>query len=261
MEDNYMSGMSSPSTYGGISIILRAEKEAFKDTYFELANAVPALLTATSNPYGLPVPQQSIQNGPAAAPKAALEQGDYPQVRFWNKSDYSKNAEGISNNTGQLGENTTMTHIEDTAGRVVDAAHLRVICGVAASIWFGLVESSLAPRKWGQASITVLTQYYREMCHHCPEMRYCANNWKAQQLATTNYPSWIRTRQMSPADIKQEDSEVSEAAANGQGDGDHKPPRDEDRDHKCRAPSCAGMRKKIKSNNTAMIAEVCNCFS
>ncbi|KAJ7815207.1 hypothetical protein B0H13DRAFT_2381208 [Mycena leptocephala] len=63
----------------------------------------------------------------------------------------------------------------------------------AAQIWFGLLGKGIAPTVWGQATLQVAILYNNEMCRQYPELRYCADNWKAQRIATNNYSSWYKT--------------------------------------------------------------------
>ncbi|KAJ7037739.1 hypothetical protein C8F04DRAFT_1180207 [Mycena alexandri] len=176
---------------------LQTENSTLKAAYSELANAVPALVALTSNPFGLPTSGHSL----TTAPLPPLREADYPLVRFWHRTKFTK-SDGVSPNTGpsrrgatavSQGINVTGQFIEDENGQVVDGFRVSAILKVAGHIWHGFVKGGIAPPTWGQASIAVITLYNNEMCRQFPELRYCAENWKARKLATTNYSSWYTT--------------------------------------------------------------------
>ncbi|KAJ6624387.1 hypothetical protein B0H10DRAFT_738192 [Mycena sp. CBHHK59/15] len=110
--------------------------------------------------------------------------------------------EGVSNSSapnprgGTLvsqGVNVSARYIQDKNGKVVDGFHVTAMGKTAASIWFQFVEGKRAPKRWGEATADVLAAYNDKMCRKYPELRLCAENWKAQQIATLNYSSWYKT--------------------------------------------------------------------
>ncbi|KAJ6504332.1 hypothetical protein C8R47DRAFT_1210402 [Mycena vitilis] len=182
---------------------LRAENNAYKAAYHELVQAVPALLNVTSNPFSLPVPSADQAGSQVATTLllAPLSQVDYPLVQFWLRSDFFKR-DGISTTLpafprgGKLasqGVNVSGRYVDDDSGDMVDGFRFTAMKKLAAGIWFSLREKGRAPVKWSQASIDVSTLYHNEMCQRFPELRYCADNWKSQQIATSNYPSWYNS--------------------------------------------------------------------
>ena len=46
------------------------------------------------------------------------------------------------------------------------------------------------PPTWGKADVNMVQGYHSEMCRQFPELKLCKSNWKADQIATDNYPSW-----------------------------------------------------------------------
>ncbi|KAJ6607579.1 hypothetical protein B0H10DRAFT_1956116 [Mycena sp. CBHHK59/15] len=181
--------------------VLQAENDAIKAAYQELVNAVPTLLAVTSNPFNLPVADQASLNLGMTPSLPPLVRGDYPNIRFWLRVDFFKGGDGVSNNGGPFlrggslasqGVNVSGCYIEYEDGRVVDGFHVTAIGKLAARIWHYLLEHGKAPRKWSQATVEVIKLYNNEMCRQYPELRFCADNWKAQQITTANYPSWIR---------------------------------------------------------------------
>ncbi|KAJ7836241.1 hypothetical protein B0H14DRAFT_3705330 [Mycena olivaceomarginata] len=187
--------------------ILHAQNNSIKEAYHELANAVPSLLALTSNPFA---------------------QEDFPLVQYWTREDFKGDTSGVSNHTGpnprgaslvSQGVNVRMKYIENANGE--------------AQIWFELVKKGIAPRTWGKAGLDVATLYNDEMCRKFPELRYCADNWKAQAYATANYSSWYSTHGPEKTSKKGGSTAKQPRAADSQPPPEH--------------------RKKIKLDNNNLI--------
>ncbi|KAJ6558412.1 hypothetical protein B0H10DRAFT_1967318 [Mycena sp. CBHHK59/15] len=174
------------------NLTLSAENEAIKCTYCELVNTVPSLLMLT-NPFNLPVPESTLgtQSSDVLTP---LRQEDYRHIKFWLQSNWmsltkarkTTNSSAPNPRGGSLasqGINTSARFIEDENGKVMMAF-------ASGRIWLELSKSGLAPATWGAASLSVEKGYADEMARRYPELRYCADNWKVNALATLNYPSW-----------------------------------------------------------------------
>ncbi|KAJ3728934.1 hypothetical protein C8R42DRAFT_750394 [Lentinula raphanica] len=61
---------------------------------------------------------------------------------------------------------------------------------MAHSCFAGYLAEGTAPASWGQASFEVTSHLYRVLEANFPELRYCADHWKASYLCTQIYPSW-----------------------------------------------------------------------
>lgn len=83
-----------------------------------------------------------------------------------------------------------MRYIENEDGTVIDGFRAGEIRKFARSIWIHLANSGKAPRTWGKADIKSAQHYHQEMIRRFPELRLCAFDWKADQIATDNYPNW-----------------------------------------------------------------------
>jgi hypothetical protein len=102
------------------------------------------------------------------------------------------------------GENISTLYIEDENGRSVDGHRLTEIRKLARKVWNKFADIGQAPPTWGKANVNFTTEYRREMRHHFPELRLCENDWKAELLATENYPSWYNNHHRN-SKIKKED--------------------------------------------------------
>jgi hypothetical protein len=127
------------------------------------------------------------------------ERDDYPLVKFWyrhewNTAESSQVAHIGAGAHGKArsaqGENVTLRFIEDENGNIVDGFRATVIRRFARELWAGLNRVGKAPKTWGKVDAAVATQYRNEMERKFPELRFCDNSWKADYIATLNYPSW-----------------------------------------------------------------------
>ena len=147
-----------------------------------------------------------------------LTHTDYPNVQFWFRRDWinrKKETSGITKvnptaepNKGRApsGLNVTLRYVEDVDGVVVDGYHASEMRKFARAIWNQLHGAGKAPRSWGKADLDVATHYRREMRRRFPELGLCEFDWKAEQLATDNYPNWASNNFQA---VKSESSEPS----------------------------------------------------
>ena len=83
-----------------------------------------------------------------------------------------------------------MRYVELEDGTVINGDRAGDIRKFARSIWVSFSKKGSPPSKWGQADIEMRKTYSREMGLRFPELTYCDLDWKAEQIAIDNYPSW-----------------------------------------------------------------------
>jgi hypothetical protein len=126
---------------------------------------------------------------------------NYPNVKFWTKrqwtessSDKVTDALAGSHARGRGGAaqgiNVAMHYVELEDGTVINGDRAGEIRKFARSIWVSFSKKGHPPSKWGQADIEMRKSYCNEMGNRFPELTYCDFDWKAEQVATDNYPSW-----------------------------------------------------------------------
>ncbi|KAF9473243.1 hypothetical protein BDN70DRAFT_937577 [Pholiota conissans] len=181
---------------------LEAKVETFMMAYNMLLNRIPA--SPTNRP--------------------ALCQKDYPNVRFWTRHDWNAatqdqvlevdlDEEGEmfpepdededapkepslgpacmrGKHRSSQGINVTMKYIELEDGTVVDGFRAAEIRRYARSIWVQMALDGKLPRTWTDVDAASLATYNESMAQHFVELRLCAADWKANLVATDNYPSW-----------------------------------------------------------------------
>lgn len=152
-----------------------------------------------------------------------LRREDYPNVRFWTRHEWNSAAqddilqvdlpedseafpeleeEGTDSkepvpapacrgkHRASQGINVTMKYIEYEDGSVVDGFRAAEIRRYARSIWVQMALEEKLPRTWSDADAKSLTAYNESMIQRFPELGLCAADWKANMVATDNYPSW-----------------------------------------------------------------------
>lgn len=177
-------------------------------------NSNPAALAM---PVSAPFPPITLQSSPLPS----LSKADYPNIKYWDKREWTSVKDITKGETTMAGPglrgtaraskgiNVTMLYIGDEEGIPVDGHRATAIRNVANQIFFQLLKQGIAPVKWGQAGAGIRQWYNTEMDHQFPEMRLCAGNWKAENLATAIYPSWYTSHCRLPklAEVKVEETQ------------------------------------------------------
>jgi hypothetical protein len=149
---------------------------------------------------------------------AQLRQEDYPKIKFWFKrqwtefsNDQPKNATSGLQARGRgraaQGINVTMQYVELEDGTVISGDRATEMRKFARAIWVSFSKTGVPPSKWGQADIQTRQQYLSEMGSCFPELRYCDLEWKIDQIATNNYPSWYTNWHRDAQLVKKESSD------------------------------------------------------
>jgi hypothetical protein len=189
-----------------------------RNAYETLAHSIPQALSI-ANPLNLPI-SDSASSGIYSNDVPVLR-SDFPLVKFWYKRDWvssQKDAKGISHLSqrgpavrGKVraaqGENVSMLYVEDEQGNVINGHRATDIRRVARSIWVQLAGAGKAPKTWGKADILTIDHYKKEMRRHFTVLRLCDQDWKADQIAIDNYPSWHQNYYKDA--VKHEDSDAN----------------------------------------------------
>jgi hypothetical protein len=174
--------------------------------FFQQTNPFEASYTSTPfltgpNPTSLLLtgPRLPISSSMLPQLDISLKRADYPGVRFWTKPEWmhhlkNLNTYGTEKVRGRTlvsqGINKTARYIEDGSGNTVDGYKLKDMLTHMRLIWSSLLLLNRAPATWGKADMEIVHQFRSEMRVKFPEFALCENDWKADYLATTHYPSW-----------------------------------------------------------------------
>lgn len=153
----------------------------------------------------------------------ALRREDYPNVRFWTRQDWNSAAQAQVLDVDEEGEvfpevdddegsnqhlpspnppcargkhrasqgiNVTMKYIENEDGTAIDGFRAAEIRRYARSLWVQMALDNKLPATWSDADAASLTYYSASMAQRFSELCLCASDWKANLVATDNYPSW-----------------------------------------------------------------------
>ena len=131
-----------------------------------------------------------------------LRREDYPDVRFWTRRDWMDRSEqdnDIMDNSGRRGKarasqgiNVAMRYVENESGSIVNGYRATEMRRHARLIWVHMANNGGVPLSWGKADVKLSQTYCREMRQRFPELALCDLDWKADQIATDNYPSWYK---------------------------------------------------------------------
>ena len=147
-----------------------------------------------------------------------LKRADYPGILFWTRAEWVNSLKntGDSSSYGKekvrgrtlmsQGINKTAKYIEDGNGNAVDGYKLKDMLTHMRSIWSSFLIRDRAPTTWGRADMEILNHFRREMRVKFLEFALCENDWKADYLATTHYPSWY-SNHVKGVTIKEETEE------------------------------------------------------
>lgn len=182
------------------------------EAYTALLQAIPGTNFVTQD-------SRASKQFPDLAP---LNQEDYPNVQFWFKRLWTESlndqviditlpagtqAQSRGRTRASLNVNVTMRYVELEDGKAIDGDRASEIRKFARAIWVSFGKRGLAPVKWGQADVESRKQYCQEMNSRFPELRFCDLDWKSEQIAIDNYPSWYTTWASKLRQLKHENDE------------------------------------------------------
>ncbi|KAL1663486.1 hypothetical protein GGF50DRAFT_33651, partial [Schizophyllum commune] len=138
----------------------------------------------------------AVQNPPRII---ILNRKDYRRIRFWHWSEFSAWRKGeldvtpLGAEEDEKESQMAYRFLEDEAGQCVEEQKLITMREVLYSLWHTLLQvPELLPEKWGKASFEVKMYVSATLEEAFVEFRFCDGHWKAQRLATLNYPWWYR---------------------------------------------------------------------
>jgi hypothetical protein len=150
---------------------------------------------------------------------APLHQEDYPKIKFWFKrqwTEFSSNDHPTNATSGPQargrsraaqGINVSMQYVQLEDGTTINGDRATEIRKFARAIWVSISKTGAPPSKWGQADLQTRQQYLSAMGSRFPELRFCDLEWKGDQIATDNYPSWY-ANWLTNQSLKKEDNDA-----------------------------------------------------
>ena len=153
----------------------------------------------------------------------SLDQKTYPNVKFWHKAAWTEYSnDQVPDLNGKEGSqprgraraaqniNVAMRYVENENGETVDGNRATDMRKFARTIWVTLAKKGAQPATWGQADLETRRLYCSAMSDRFFELKLCHLDWKAEQIATDNYPSWhANWLKQGMAQVKEENEGAS----------------------------------------------------
>ncbi|KAG2132047.1 hypothetical protein DEU56DRAFT_953014 [Suillus clintonianus] len=158
-----------------------------------------------------------------------LSPDEYEDVKFWTRSKWTLHVQAekavaklgssaASTQRGSTrlakGENVACQFIEDAAGVPVDGHRAKAARSVFSAYLHQLNQAGVKlPTSWSQVPLDLKEGFYHAIRTNYIEFRYCADNWKAEHLATQNYSQWYKYHiggtESSSSHVKKPKNEVA----------------------------------------------------
>ncbi len=114
----------------------------------------------------------------------------YPDVKYWTPADWT-NAKANNGFRGLTSDSRMCGYMEDQSGRPIDITTIEHVRDCCRSIWNHFLVIGRAPLKWSEVGIEEKVFFFHVVYRFYPFMALAMNHWKANQVATDYYPSWI----------------------------------------------------------------------
>jgi hypothetical protein len=119
----------------------------------------------------------------------ALEEEDYPDVPYWQESDWTKHVERQKEHGRPFSKLGFLTGKD---GSSITESRIKEFMSHAKQVWNELYHHRLDPPSWTKKTQTMGSSFEREMKEKFPEFCYGEGNWKAERFAIIKYPDWCR---------------------------------------------------------------------
>ena len=131
-----------------------------------------------------------------------LDADDYPLVKFWYKRSYCKentkrrklsrkNGTGRGISRASQDENVSFWFLYNADGTTVNSDVVSSLRADAKLVWTGMCED-YGPMglPWTEVPIKHLMEFWLRLERSYPFLRLCANHYKADAVATSDYTNW-----------------------------------------------------------------------
>ncbi|KAJ7435415.1 hypothetical protein FB451DRAFT_1190970 [Mycena latifolia] len=119
---------------------------------------------------------------------------DFAQIRYWNRSDFADADSDLAEITEKKNGRDKLAFLEHENGTVFSKSEIKAVGKAVYEVFQTLLDDGLAPKTWSQASSRATNILRTDLFAKFPDIRLCANNWKADTLASEKYAQWTRRR-------------------------------------------------------------------
>ena len=149
----------------------------------------PTPPTPSATPTRFAVAEYLLNKLPPLPP---LDEEDYENVRFWDKSTWERWVEdekevGITFKSGVRGQGINSSWMEDTDGNRVEIHRQRQIIAGARLVWKNLSTCGVSVGSYRESDEMTLSYFRRKVETEFQELRLCSNHWKADRLWMENF--------------------------------------------------------------------------
>ena len=152
---------------------------------------------------------------PSKAPTplpATFDQKDYPDIRFWKKTDWTefcskkkdlttgKTATKLNESLKPRGktrisesdENVNNQYLEKEDGSTIGGTEAGELHALIRSVFDEQkkVDGDNMPSNWGSATMSFRNFVFQQVYLKFPFLQLCRSDWKVSQIAGTTYSSW-----------------------------------------------------------------------
>lgn len=184
----------------------------YRQAYMLLAKTIPQVFHYIPNPMEIPISSPSISTQPsniAVSPTSTqFCQEDYPQVKFWKRTDYKEASSDLT--TVSDDKEATLGFLEHSSGERFNPDEVESARKRARTLFTTMLNKGWAPLTWSQADATATDYFRQDMLGKYPEIGLCASNWKIDLMATIVYGQWTRRRKGKIQEKMDEVSTVKE---------------------------------------------------
>ncbi|KAF8172593.1 hypothetical protein K438DRAFT_1772633 [Mycena galopus ATCC 62051] len=122
------------------------------------------------------------------------KQADFAQIRYWNCSDFADANSDLAEITEKKNRHDKLAFLEHENSTVFSKSEIKAVGKAVYEVFQTLLDDGLAPKTWSQASSRATNILRTDLLAKFPDIRLCANNWKADPLASEKYAQWSRRR-------------------------------------------------------------------
>jgi hypothetical protein len=190
----------------------------------------------------VPAHSQSLPERPPA-----LNHTDY-DTKFWDFDEWKawcNSTEG----RGMIKSRGSVPFLEDASGDPLTSTTVDAIRRTMRRLFEMLASKDIAPPSWGRLSEQAYLLFHIGVGMAHPELRFCSNDWKANELAKNVYSAWRTARRRAKArvkGVKPEELDQDDLGVYAGDDEDQADDRDVEKKRTAPDDVCITKRRKLE---------------
>ncbi|KAJ7130702.1 hypothetical protein C8R46DRAFT_1236139 [Mycena filopes] len=180
------------------NVTLRAQNEILQSNF-------NALLASTSSHIAS---SSSAAPSSILSPLVILEESDYPEVKYWQKSLWT---EQVKRDSGRSHANratkNSLLFIVNEDGDAPPQETLDQVRKLCYSLFFDFHREGTLPHVWTQAGHAIQHRFRSTLEAAFPDLRLCHGHWKVDRLASIVFMAWCGTHRAKEQKVKVEEDD------------------------------------------------------